>query len=48
MFQMSIRNMFKHFTFLGPQTFTQMGIFGTKRYHLATLRTARNFFDAFK
>jgi hypothetical protein len=28
---------YKHFPILGPQKFTQIGIFGLKRNHLATL-----------
>jgi hypothetical protein len=27
----------QHFSFQGPQKFTQTGIFGLKKYHLATL-----------
>jgi hypothetical protein len=31
------QNIFQHFQFQGPPKYTQIGIFGQKRKHLATL-----------
>jgi hypothetical protein len=31
------QNMYEHFPFKGPPKYTQIGIFGLKRNHLATL-----------
>jgi hypothetical protein len=40
--QMTIPRLYQHFPFQGPPKLNQIGTFGTKMYHLATLPMWRN------